>query len=223
MKYILLIFIITVYSSCLTSLHPITSAENIIREDRVLGTWQSDEEIIRIQRFSPEAFSQDLLSSAPNGRKSKLREEPAVRNPDSIIYARGYNVSFQKNGVIYSMFGGITRINDQLYIDLLPLLAENPKDSRGEGFEYISDYLPVFTMAKLEIKNNQLNLHFLNGDFIKQQILSGNIRINHEKDELFDVFMITATTKELHQFLAKYGHDDRLFSKENSIILTRKG
>jgi hypothetical protein len=79
-------------------------------------------------------------------------------------------------------------------------------------------------MAKLEIiNNNQLNLHFLSGEFIKEQINKGNIRINHESDNLFENLLITASTEQLHQFLKKYGNDQRLFSKENSVTLIRKG
>ena len=40
--------------------------------------------------------------------------------------------------------------------------------------------------------------------------------------ELYDTFLITASTNELQQFILKYGKDDRFFSKENSVTLIRK-
>jgi hypothetical protein len=220
MKYILLVFFIMIYSSCLTSLHPITTLENIMREDRVLGTWQNDDGIFRVERFT-ESELYGFLLLPEHSRKARFGEKPAGENPDT-LYSKGYNIKFQKNGVNYHMFGTVTKISGQSYIDLLPAVVDDEKDRESTGFEYTTDYMPTFTIAKLDITNNQLSLHFLNGDFIKQQVRSGNMRINHEINDLFNVFMITATTKELRQFLTKYGHDERLFSKENSITLTRK-
>jgi len=73
------------------------------------------------------------------------------------------------------------------------------------------------------LNNNSLVLKFLNGDFIKQQIAKGNMRIRHQEDKLFESFLVTASTYELTQFLQKYSHDERLFNQENSVTLTRKG
>jgi hypothetical protein len=222
MKYLVFIIITVIFTSCLTSLHPITNARNVLREDRMLGNWIcNDEDIIRIQKFKESDFHKSLLRTT--GRQTYHAEEPGFRE-DSIMYANGYNVEFNKNGVKYSLFGAITRIGGELYIDLLPIIAEDPKNAEGSGYEYLPEYLPAFSMAKLEVKNNNLvNLHFLNGDFIKEQIKNGNVRIGHEYDNLFETLLITASTEQLHQFFEKYGHDQRLFKKENSVTLTRKG
>jgi hypothetical protein len=221
MKYLVFIIITVIFTSCLTSLHPITNAKNILREDRVLGNWIcNDEDTISIRKFKVNNFSSSLLGTS--GRQTQGVQEPGYN--DSTLYANGYNVQFSKNGVRYTMFGAITRIGGELYIDLVPIHTEDLKNKEGTGYDYSSDYLQVFSMAKLEVKSNNLvNLHFLNGDFIKEQIKNGNVRIGHEYDNLFETLLITASTEQLHQFLEKYGNDQRLFSKENSVTLTRKG
>ena len=122
------------------------------------------------------------------------------------------------------MFAALTRVGNSLFFDLIPIVADDPKHQGETGFEYMNYNLPTFSIAKVEIANNQnIQLRFLNGDYIKELIKSGNVRIKHEKDELFETFVVTASSAELRQFLTKYGHDERLFSKENSITLTRKG
>jgi hypothetical protein len=223
MKYYFAITISLIFSSCLTSLHPVTTAKNITTDDRVVGNWVgNDEDTVHILRFTESNSYKSVLGEV-RGRQMNIKiDQPS--GADSVLYARGYNIVFQKDGVVYSMFGGITRIGDQLFVDLIPLFSDDPKHAENSGFEYGLEYLTAFTMAKLEIvNNNQLNLHFLNGDFIKEQINNGNIHINHESDNLFENLLITASTEQLHQFLRKYGNDQRLFSKENSVTLIRKG
>lgn len=212
--------ILILFTSCLTSLHPLVTSQTITADNRVIGNWVSDDDTIRIAKFKDSEPYKGL-------EKLKLASDapsPAQQREDSVMYANGYSVFFKKDGIEYYMFGGITRIENKLYFDLLPVIVHDPEKEDWTGYEYSNDYLPCFTMAKLEMSgNNTLTLRFLNGDFIKEQLKSGNIRIKHEKDALFDNFLVTASSQELRQFLAKYGHDERLFSKENSITLTRKG
>lgn len=216
-------FVMMMHSSCITSLHPISTPETVISDNRVIGTWESDDDIIRIEKFMDSEPYNGLVKLKPVTDAS-LSSTPAQRKEDSILYAKGYSVHFKKNDVEYYMFGGLTRINNSLYFDLIPVIVNDPKNPESTGYEYTNDYLPTFTMARLEMTgNNSLTLRFLNGDFIKEQLKQGRIRIKHEKDELFDNFLVTASSEELREFLAKYGHDERLFSKENSVTLTRKG
>jgi hypothetical protein len=222
MKYSICIAIAFVFSSCLTSLHPLVTPERVISEDRVVGDWVHDDGVIHISRFTKSEIYQQLLKMGASLKKFGS-ENPALDRQDSIMYEHGYAVSYHKNGVDYFMFGALTKVGNNFYFDLLPIIAADPKHEDGSGFEYTNDYLPAFTMAKLEISKNALNLYFLNGDFIKEQIKSGNMRIKHEKDELFETFVVTASSGELRQFVEKYGNDQRLYSKENSVTLTRKG
>jgi len=135
-----------------------------------------------------------------------------------------YSISFERNGIEYDMKGALTRIQEDLFIEIAPSLITDPQRPEGSGYEYNFSYLPTFTIAKLVIKNNQsLDLQFLNGDYIKEQINDGNMRIKHEKDGLFGSFVVTASSSELGQFFEKYRSDDRLFSPKNSITLIRKG
>jgi hypothetical protein len=79
------------------------------------------------------------------------------------------------------------------------------------------------SIAKLEWKgDNTLSVLFLNGDRIREIILSGKARIKHEHEPLFGTFVITASSKELEAFLEKYGDYDNLFTGGETIDLVRK-
>ena len=80
-----------------------------------------------------------------------------------------------------------------------------------------------YTIARIRFSNsNTIKLDFIDGDFLYKQINAGRMKLKHETDDLYDTFLITASTNELQQFIVKYGKDDRFFSKENSVTLIRK-
>jgi hypothetical protein len=215
--------------SCLTTLGPLVISKNVITEDRITGIWQYDKGTVEIHRMDDKSIKDDdnnfeLYRDAID----QLRISPQVNAGkdfvDSNFYKKNYMISFEKNGVGYNMRGALTRIHNDLFIELSPILANDPENLAGSGYDFIYNYLPTFTIAKLIIKGNQsLDIQFLNGDFIKEQIEAGNMLIKHEKDRLFDTFLITASSNELSQFFEKYGTNDRLFSPKNSITLNRKG
>ena len=127
-------------------------------------------------------------------------------------------ISFREKNLDYSWFAGIVKIKDQYYLNLGPgeCLSSSGKEAYGLGKSTSS-------IAKLEWKNNNsLVLHFLNGDYIKEIVLNGMARIRHEYDPLFDTFVITASVRELEQFLEKYGNNESLFKGGSTIILRRK-
>jgi hypothetical protein len=67
-----------------------------------------------------------------------------------------------------------------------------------------------------------MKLDFIDGGYLYDQIKAGRMKIKNETNEMYDSFLITASTTELQQFLQKYGSDDRFFNKENSVTLIRK-
>ena len=199
--------------SCLTSLQPLVTDNNIITDERITGNWQGEDATIQIKK----------LEQLPEMYGDRDRRTFTRGNTDTAFLSKTYEVTFNKNGVLYSMVGAITSIQNDLFIEFSPMLVKDPKNAEGSGFESNYTYLPSFTIARLNIKNNQaIDIQFLNGDIIKEQIKAGNMRIKHEYNALFNTFLITASSSELKQFLEKYGNDDRLYSTQNSITLTKK-
>ena len=87
----------------------------------------------------------------------------------------------------------------------------------------LSNRLDSYTIARVQFTNsNTMKLDFIDGGYVYDQIKAGRMKIKNETDELYDTFLITASTTELQQFFEKYGDDSRFFNKENSVTLNRK-
>ena len=59
-----------------------------------------------------------------------------------------------------------------------------------------------------------MEVQFLNSTYIKEVILQNQARIKHEYDELYNTFIITASSNELLEFLRKYGNNETLYNKK---------
>ena len=76
-------------------------------------------------------------------------------------------------------------------------------------------------MAKVVFNGNHMEFRFLDSDFIRNQLINGRVGIKFEKDDLFRTSLITASSNDLQQFLRKYGNDERLYNKENTVTLNK--
>ena len=131
-------------------------------------------------------------------------------------------IKYIKNGIKYELFGNMIRLNGQLFINFLGVDMNNIDTARKEDIDLVNR-LESSTIARVKfINTNTLRLDFIDGGYVYNQIGAGRMKIKHESDELYDTFLITASTNELQQFIQKYGNDDRFFNKENSVTLIRK-
>jgi hypothetical protein len=197
------------FSSCLTIIHPLITSDNIIIDSRIDGTWVSnDSKVILIQKI----MNSELKLTAEDLQRKDYTFE------DSLFYAKQYVISYQQKDLRYFWIAGLVKIKNQYYLNLTPVVCVNEK---GNGEYDLGD--ATSSIAKLEWKgDNTLSVHFLNGDRIREIILSGKARIKHEHDPLFGTFVITASSKELEAFLEKYGDYDNLFTGGETIDLVRK-
>ncbi len=217
---VVLIVLMILHTSCLTSLQPLVTRDKIVTENRITGTWINNNEVITVENIE----NSDLYRKEQEEDRKKKKLLSAEEKKDSAYYANTYLVTLHKNGIDNIMIGALIRLNDHLYMDLTSLTTQNKSKPENDQYNFSAYYQPTFTIAKVGMEaGNHLTLRFLNGDFIQEQISAGNMHIKHEQDELFGSFLITASSIELQQFIQKYGDDDRLYSKENSVTLTRKG
>jgi hypothetical protein len=216
------IVLMLVQSSCVNSLQPVATSKTIITDKRVVGEWSDGKNVLRIQDLA----TSDILDGNENEKGKEKKVFLGENKEDSMFYTKAYAITIQQKGIDYIMVGSLSRIDDQLFIDIMSLGAKDPErpNQKGSGFEFSFDYLPTFSIAKIEFVNdNKITIKYLNGEYIKEQINKGNLRLKHEKDNLFGSFLITASSFELRQFLEKYGHDERLYYSEDTTVLNRKG
>ncbi|WP_295128898.1 hypothetical protein [uncultured Chitinophaga sp.] len=212
-------------SSCLTTMQPLVTQDKVVVDNRVCGDWNTEDGELRITPF--------MLSET---RKS-IGDEPVFSNGKPILDNKispadkkraehTFELSFTRNGVKHYMLMQMMKINGALYGNLVPLFAGEIGKDKVEGGMNIaeSEYMPGYTIAKIDVLDNgQLSVKFADGDFIKKQLLAGNMKLKYEHDALFGTFVVTASSADLQQFVAKYGNDERLFGSKNAITLNKKG
>lgn len=214
--------IIISFSSCLTSFQPLVTEDTIVEETRVKGHWTTKEGDVEVAPLAESKVYSEVSKSITVGMAS----EDTAQTPQELtaLERKAYAISYNRDNIEYNMAARLIRINGSLYMDVIPFAAGDFKAEKESGLAFNVNYAATCTIAQVEITdNNHITLHFANGEFIKKQLLAGNMRLKHEYDPLFGTFLVTASSIELQQFVAKYGNDERLFGKANSITLNRKG
>jgi len=204
-------------SQGVNSLQQVATAKTIITDKRIVGEWTDGFNKITVETL-PE--SRILRPTDNKGTKPSLGES----KEEIALNAKRYAIIIEQNGLEYVMLGSLTKINDQFFLDVLSFGINDPQHTNrdGTGQEFNPEYLTTTNIARLSFgANGSLSLQFLRGDFIKEQVLQGRMRLKHEYEPLYNNFVITASSFELRQFLEKYGHDERLFEPA-AILLTKK-
>jgi hypothetical protein len=212
MYHVFIISILLALNSCVTILQSLVTRDNIITDNRIDGVWlDSDPKNILVQKLMNSKFKEAFS-------KPKSSDRGNFTQQDSIFYSKLYVISYRENNLDYTWIAGLVKIKDQYYLNLKP---EECFNSNREEVHISGE--TTSSIAKLTWKNeNTLTLNFLNGNRIKEIILNGKAQIKYEYDPLFGTFVITASSRELEQFLEKYGDNETLVNGGNTIILTRK-
>jgi hypothetical protein len=195
-------FLLIFLSSCLTTLHPIFTEKDLAYDPKLIGTWNTENE----------------------GKKSKviisnLAIENSVELPGNIsaIKQKGYFIIYQdENGKVSDQYiAFLARIGKHLYFDYFP--ADKKEDRKLDEFFGVH-FVRMHTSYRVEIlKDGSFELSQLDGSYVKSLIDEKKIRISHETDA-DDNTVITASTKELQQYLLKYGDDPSAYRSEKTIF-----
>ena len=123
----------------------------------------------------------------------------------------------------YLLFGSMIKLNGRLFMNFTPVDMISTDSTSTITEINFDNRLNSYTIARVQFGTvNTMKLDFIDGGYLHDQIKAGRMKIKNETDELYGTFLITASTRELQQFLEKYGNDSRFFNKENSVTLNRK-
>ena len=193
---LLLIFL----SGCLTTLHPIFTEKDLAYDSKLIGAWDTENE----------------------GKKGKviisnLATENSLELPGNIsaIKQQGYFIIYKdENGKTSDQYiAFLARIGKHLYFDYYP--ADKKEDRKLDEFFGVH-FVKMHTSYRVEIlKDGSFELSQLDGSYVKSLIDEKKIRISHETDA-DDNTIITASTKELQQYLLKYGDEASAYRSEKT-------
>ena len=193
---LLLIFL----SSCLSTLHPIFTDKDLAYDPKLIGAWNTENE----------------------GKKGKviisnLATENSLELPGNIsaIKQQGYFIIYKdENGKTSEQYiAFLARIGKHLYFDYYPI--DKKEDRKLDEFSGVH-FVRMHTSYRVEIlKDGSFELSQLDGSYVKSLIDEKKIRISHETDA-DDNTIITASTKELQQYLLKYGDEPSAYRSEKT-------
>ena len=220
--FFLSILMVTI-SSCVTSLQPLVTYNSAIADNRIEGTWQQDGQEYIVQNVFISDFYKKNKKDLEKSRKENNGQLSEKDKKDSILFSRSYIITYTKNGMQYLLFGSMIKLNGRLFMNFTPVDMISTDSTSTITEINFDNRLNSYTIARVQFSNvNTMNLDFIDGGYLLDQVKAGRIKIKNETDELYDTFLITASTRELQQFLEKYGGDSRFFNKENSVTLDRK-
>jgi hypothetical protein len=215
--------VIVTATSCVTSLQPMVTYKTAFADNRIEGTWRQDEQEYIVQKAFNSDFYKKNKKDLEKSRKENNGQLSEKDKKDSALFSKSYIIKYTKDGIQYLLFGSMTKLNSGLFMNFTPVDVTIIDSSTKEPEIDLANQLNSYTIARVQFtKNTIMKLDFIDGGYLYDQIKAGRLKIKNETDELYDTFLITASSTELQQFLEKYGDDNRFFNKENSVILNRK-
>ena len=175
------------------SLHPLYTEKDVVFEERLLGRWVDDPN-------SPETTWEFSRIEEPN-------------NAYSLVFS-------DEEGKKGSFVAHLVRLQNRLFLDVYP--SKPPweiEDPNKLELPYNSFFLiPTHTFIKIDFNGPQLKMWLTNDQEMKKLLKEEPNAVKHTFIE--DKLILTASIKELQNFVIKYAEDKRVFKSE--IVLGRK-
>ena len=97
----------------------------------------------------------------------------------------------------------LVRLGDYLFLDIFP------KEKQSGNVLYNLHTVPMHSFMKVSIEEDVLHLAPLDKEWFDEMIKQKKITIKHEKRD--DLCVLTASTKELQEFVLKYADNEDVF------------
>ena len=208
--------IILIIAGCITTIHPIYTEQELIFDSKLIGTWfivdpetgKKDEDTWTFKKSDEKSY--DLIITEKNFSFNELDRivyvlVKSITNkykPDSPVQPLEEKKS--EPGESANFQAHLVRLGDFLVLDIFPT---KPKI---KNTFYLMHMVPVHTFLKISIQEDILNFEMLNCEWFEKMIDQKKIDMNYTRRD--DTIILTASTKELQEFVLKYGKDPEAFS-----------
>jgi len=174
------------------SLHPLYTKENVVFEEKLLGTWvQQDSN--NIWEFKHPAESEKV-----------------------------YELTLYENEIKKGVFvAHLARLNERLFLDVHPdKFPSEEKDVEEMKLPYNAFFfIPGHSFAVIDSIEPQLKIRWTADDEMEKLLKETPNAVKHELVE--DKVVLTAETSQLQKFVLKYADDKRVFPAE-AILTRKK-
>ena len=204
---VLIIGLISIgFSGCfLKSVHPLFTSEEAILVEGLDGTYENNDQRWTFASDNNPKMLADLIRKYPDEDISFDPGETDSLNMNSylILFEEFDEADIQP--VLF--LGKVGKINNQLYLNLKLFEV----DFGTSATPLITHKFNINTFSRINVQQEELIIEHLESSWIKDQILNNRVRIKHEVvqsdyDDSTEI-LITASTRELQQFVEKYGNE----------------
>ena len=174
--------------SCIPSLFPLYTNEDLITDDRIVGTWDAgDGGIWVIERldYSP---SSDFFSSDWSDTKEKNTYKLVVTEIDRVD-------TLEAEFLVHMLVLG-----GQHYLNYYPVDYELDHDFMSWHMIEANNF------SKVWITEDSISLGFFDPSYLEELIDENRIKISHIRHD--NGILLTARTRELQKFVIKYGDEE---------------
>jgi hypothetical protein len=187
------------------SLHPLFTEENLVFEEKLLGTWVDDpnspKSTWEFKRVEDSAQKEGELN--PPKKPEKAYKLILLNNEDN---TKG------------SFYAHLIKLEDRLFLDVYPSRLPCAQPDPNEDWLLNTFFLiPSHSFVIIDSIEPRLKMRWTNQDELKKLLKEKPDAVKHELVE--DGIILTASTEQLQPFVFKYADDERVFSEET--ILTR--
>ena len=193
------------------SLHPLFTKENIVFDEKLLGTWAEDPnkpdnawEFARLDEAGAGALAQEFKDDLKKFYRLNVttREENTVRKG--------------------SVVACLVKLEDRLFLDVFPdKFPSGEQDVEKLPLLYNAFFfVPVHTFLKVDLAGNQLKLWMTDDEKIVKLFEAEPTAVKY--DTVGDRPILTSSTEELQAFVRRHAGDDRLFANEMTLLRRAK-
>jgi len=175
-------------SSCIPSLFPLYTEEDLVTDDRIVGTWASGEMgtwVIERLDYRPTS---DFFSSDWSDAEKKNTYKLIVIETDG-------GDTLETEFVVHMLV-----LDGQHYLNYYPVDYELDHDFLSWHMVEANNF------SKVKITEDSISLGFFDPSYLEDLIDENRIKISHIRHD--NGILITARTKELQKFVIKYGDEE---------------
>ena len=199
-KRLALVCLAVLLAGCMqgvVSLQPLFTRENVVFEERLLGTWLPDpnkpESTLRFSRLD-EAMAQKL---------------PGAWRDESTKFYR-LDTADEKGGR-GSFIACLVKLGDRLFLDMFPeRFPSGEQDMKEMRFAHNAEcFLPVHVLIRVDSIGEQLAIRVTLDNLFEELVQAEPNAVEYQIVNGRTV--LTASTRELQEFITRFVDDERLF------------
>jgi len=205
--YILVALMTVFLSGCVVySFYPLYNEKDLFANDILTGEWyENDDQEVKFND------GEDVWNFV-----HPYLDEKSKTERDSCMYILTLHSSEDGKEYTSTFEVHIVKLAGQYFLDFYL------KDYPDNGEIRLSTFhvIPVHTIAKLTVENDELRINWFNPDWLAKLIRENKIRIHHEEND--DLILLTAKPQELQKFVTKYVNSEEAFKEGLEVVLFRK-